>query len=64
MGKKKKINTKQQLPLFEIQDTSGNKVAVSSVETTGKIVSIGEFKHKQDVKKFYELANQLTSHLK
>jgi hypothetical protein len=32
-------------------------------EPQSKIVSMADFRHQQEIKKFYEVANQVTSHL-
>ncbi len=57
-----------QLNLFQESERSARQVAISEETTKGespsKIISLANYQHQLDIKKFYEVANKLTSHLK
>jgi len=53
-----------QLDLFESEENVASLSKHNPHNATSKIISLPDYKHQQEIKKFYEIANEMTSHLK
>jgi|GEM_PF-5523971 len=60
-GKQQPNNTPQ-LDLFNAQQAS--QATPEQAPQSSKVISLVDHKHQQEIKKFYDAASKLTSHLK
>jgi hypothetical protein len=61
---RKKNEQSPQLDLFMPEESNSEDAQISSNETSSKIFSLSDYRRQQEIKKFYDTANKLTSHLK
>ena len=60
---KNQNNEKSQLELFDAANIPQPPHSVSEPQAS-KVISLADHKHQQDIKKFYDAVNKMTSHLK
>jgi len=59
---KNQAKDSSQMDLFNLESSS--QALPGKELQNSKIISMADHKHQEDVKKFYDIANKLTSHLK
>lgn len=62
--KKNEDKKSAQLDLFKSEENVALVSKDNPHNVNSKIISLPDYKHQQEIKKFYEIANEMTSHLK